>query len=176
MPQGELFIRTKRTLQLTSGAVGLITADATIGNGWVDCYLRYGLSLENGARSKLMTPAPMKAPTNSSSATSDGVAYYGGTVGKYDKHEFSFDIHIVASSKEQFVQRYNLFCEEVLRGQYLQLRHGQFPNVVRHLLYDGCEPFQEFKLEMAKFTLSVIEPHPEKTDFDVQPFSRISTQ
>lgn len=183
MPQGELFIRTKRTLQLTSGAVGLITTRPTgwgtpesgdNGNGWVDAYLRYGLSLEKGARSKLLTPMPMKTPTNATSPSLNGVAFSGDAIGKTDKHEFSFDIHIVAPSESAFLDRYDLFCQEVLRGQYFQLRISKRPEDVRHLLYDGCEPFEEFKLEMAKFTLSVTEPHPEITQEYVSPFSHIS--
>lgn len=183
MPQGELFIRTKRTRQLASGAAGLIATrpagwgtpgSGDDGNGWVDAYLRYGLSLENGARSKLLTPMPMKTPTNATSPSLNGVAFSGDTIGKTDKHEFSFDIHIVAPGEEAFLDRYDLFCQEVLRGQYFQLRISKRAEDVRHLLYDGCEPFQEFRLEMAKFTLSVIEPHPEITQEYVSPFSYIS--
>lgn len=169
-------MRSKSTRSLSSGAAGLITtipagwnADTVAGHtcdntGWVDAYLRYGLSLENGARSKLLTPMPMKTPTNASEPTIDGVAFSAETIGKSDKHEFSFDIHIVASSENDFITKYDLFCQEILRGQYFQLKLGKRVGEVRHLLYDGCEPFQEFKLEMAKFTLSVNEPHPEIRD------------
>ena len=179
MPQGELYIRSRRTRQLTSGATGLISTIPSEWNdssntgydsvGWVDAYLRYGISLENGARSKLMTPAPMKTPTNGSNALRDGVAFSGPSIGKTDKHDFSFDMHIVAQNEEAFLDRYKLFCDEILRDQYFQLRIRKMPGAVRHLLYDGCEPFSEFNLEMAKFTLSVTEPHPEINDNRVPP-------
>lgn len=171
MPQGQLFIRTKRTRALQSGAAGLITTAPTewaVGNadasGWVDAYLRYGMSLEDGARSKLMTPAPAKSPTSASSILQDGVAFEGGSIGKANRHDFSFDVHITAPDEATFIERYTRLCEEVLEDQYFQLRISARPTKVRHLLYDGCEPFQEYNLEMAKFTLSVIEPHPEITD------------
>lgn len=181
MPQGELFLRSKVTRGLQSGT-GLITSrpsgwgtpeSGDDGNGWVDAYLRYGLSLEDGARSKIITPAPMKTPTNASSPTINGVAYYGAAVGKTDQHEFSFDVHIVASNESDFFTKYELFCTEILRGQYFQLRIGKRPLVIHHYLYDGCEPFQEFRLQMAKFTLAVKEPHPEITIEYVAPFGRI---
>ena len=174
MPQGQLFIRSRSTRQLTSGAAGLISTIPSEWNdssntgydsvGWVDAYLRYGMSLEDGARSKLMTPAPMKTPTNSSNSLRDGVAFAGVAIGKTDKHEFSFDMHIAAPDEATFLQLYQRFCDEILRGQYFQLRLNVSPTKVRHLLYDGCEPFSEFHLEMAKFTLSVTEPHPEIND------------
>lgn len=171
MPQGQLYIRTKSTRSLQAGAAGLISSvpsewatGSADGSGWVDAYLRYGLSLEDGARSKIMAPAPAKNPTSANSVLQDGVAYEGASIGCADKHSFSFDVHITAPDEETFLQRYALFCNEVLRGQYFQLRISAMPTVVRHLLYDGCEPFQEYNLEMAKFTLSVTEPHPEITD------------
>ncbi len=171
-------MRSKVTRSTLSDATGLIAENAvpnTWNNGcpsgysadnkgWVDAYLRYGLSLESGARSKLMTPMPMKTPTNASEPTVDGVAFSAETIGKSDKSEFSFDIHIVAPNEETFLRRYELFCTEILRGQYFQLKHGKRLGEVRHFLYDGCEPFKEFRLEMAKFTLAVKEPHPEIRD------------
>lgn len=175
MPQGQLYLRSKETRQLSAGAAGLVAyaarpaswgsvASETMGTGWVDAYVRYGLSLEDGARSKLMTPAPKKKPTSSSDATTSGVAYYGATIGKTDEHAFMFDVHITAPDKATFLERYGLFCQEILDCQYFQLRTADRPASVRHLLYESCEPFREYRLEMAKFTLAVTEPHPEITD------------
>lgn len=178
MPQGELFLRSKVTyatqsLQSDTGLVTTVPQDWNDGSGgsytynnvgWVDAYLRYGLSLEDGARSKLITPAPKKKPTNASEPTLEGVAFSGETIGKTDKREFSFDLHITAPDEATFLQRYDLFCKEILKGQYFQLKHFKRPAEVRHLLYDDCEPFSEFRLQMAKFTLAVTEPHPEIVD------------
>lgn len=177
--QGELYFRSRVTRQLTAGATGLITTIPSGWNdssssgydsvGWVDAYLRYGMSLEDGAISKLLTPAPMKTPTNSSNALRDGVAFSGPSIGKTDLHDFSFDMHIVAADKNTFQQLYKRFCDEILRDQYFQLRISIEPTKVRHLLYEGCEPFSVYNLEMAKFTLAVKEPHPEINDNRVPP-------
>jgi hypothetical protein len=134
------------------------------GTGWVDAYLRYGLSLEKGARGKLMKFAPKKKPSGSSDPQLSGVAYSRATMGKTDQHEFSFDVHIAAASQEAFNQKYDLFEAEILDGQYFQLRLACKSGRVRHLLYDSCDQFTESSLEMAKYTLSVTEPHPEITD------------
>ena len=170
-------MRSKATWPLQSGTGLVVTNPLPTGwnnnapsgfykdnDGWVDAYLRYGLSLEDGARSKLLTPMPMKTPTNASEPTIDGVAFSAETIGKSDKHEFSFDLHFVASSESDFLTKYDLFCTEILRGQYFQLKHAKRLGEVRHFLYDGIEPFQEFRLQMAKFTLSIKEPHPEIRD------------
>jgi len=188
MPQGELYIRTKKTRLLTTGAAGLVEsrpsgwpslANGLQGNGWVDTYLRYGLSLEDGARSKLMTPSPCKEPTSVSSEDKHGVAYAGYTVGKRDANSFSFEVHITAPTKADFEAKLQLFKSEVLECQYGQLRlcttagNSDQSQFVRHLLFMRCDSFREFRLEMAKFDVAVIEPHPEKTDEDESPFTRI---
>lgn len=184
MPQGQLYIRTHATKQLQSGATGLIEERpahwtkqyAEEGGGWVDTYLRYGLSLSEKAMSQLMTPPPNKKPQGNTSATANGVAYPSSMIGKKDEKDFSLDIHFTAPDKATFLNRYDLFCSEVLDVGYFQLRFtvdgvpdGQGGREKRdrgvyHLLYQDCQQFEEFCMNMAKFTLSVKEPHPEIRD------------
>lgn len=174
MPQGELFLRSKRTRGLATGSAGLIETRPTSwpdisgtqydGEGWVDAYLRYNMSLEDGALGKIKKFPPKKKPTNNSDPLVSGVAYSRATIGKTDQNEFSFDAHIYADNKADYDEKYDLFYEEILDGQYFQLRHANQSDRVRHLLYDQCDQFSEFNGEMAKFTLSVTEPHPEITD------------
>lgn len=185
MPQGQLYLRTKGTIQAAAGSdlTGLVVADAYRpaewanafpsgkGYGWADAFLRYGLSLEDGAMSKLLTPAPKKKGNSASEVTKNGVAYSAATLGMADEREMSFDVHFVAPDRQTFLANYDLFCAEVLSPGYVQLRFsvdnvggGLRDRGIYHLKYDDCQQFQEFAFQMAKFTLSFTEPHPEIRD------------
>lgn len=163
MPQGQLLLRTKGTIALASqsNVTGLITSSAP-GNkaGWVDAYLRYGLSLENGAISNVVALSPVKQPTGNDTAAMDGVAYMGATVGKCGERQFSIDVHITAESKSALLSRLDSLMSEVLKYGYVQLMTS-YESKVYHLIYQDCQQFQAYNMEMAKFTLSFIEPHPE---------------
>lgn len=180
MPQGELFIRSKKTRLLTSGAAGLLATRpsgwpvASDGNGWVDAYLRYGLSLEDGALARLMAPAPNKKPTNIKLVGSHGVAYTGTTIGFKDEKTMSLDAHIVNEGKSDYLSKYGNLIDEVLDGGYFQVRISTQPSKVRHLLYDDCQISFMKLSRMAKMTLSVTEPHPEITDERVTGFNSIT--
>ncbi len=163
MPQGQLLLRTKGTIALASqsNVTGLITSNAP-GNksGWVDAYLRYGLSLENGAIGSIIAFSPVKQPTGNDTAGMEGVAYMGATVGMRGERQFSFDAHITAENKSAFLSRLNALMSEVLKYGYVQLMTS-YESKVYHLIYQDCQQFQVYNMEMAKFTLSFIEPHPE---------------
>ena len=157
MPKGELYLKTGKT---TSPA----STDANVTGGWVDAYEQYGLSLEDGALSKLIAPAPNKNPVSNTNALTSGVAYLGGSVGVKNERTLSLDAHICAGTKAEFWSKYAAFCNEILdhaRGDHIRLKHADDHNRVHHLVYQSCEPFSQFRMEMAKFTLVVKEPHPE---------------
>ena len=184
MPQGQLYLRTKKTIQAVSSddKTGLVLADAyrptewvnsfpsTYGYGWADAYLRYGLSLEDGAMSKLLTPSPKKKGNNNSDVQTHGVAYSALTIGIEDERELSFDVHFVAQDEAAFLANYDRFCTEILAPGYTQLRFmietpvGLADRGIYHLKYNDCQQFQAFRFQMAKFTLSFTEPHPEIRD------------
>lgn len=150
---GELFFKTANTK--VSGV-----------SDWVDAYTRYGLSLEDGSRARLRAPAPMKAGVSNSSAVTNGVAYLASSIGKKDERTVSLAVHIVGiahddlSAKEDYEAKFDDFCTEVLDCGYIKVRLG-VSGPVFHMLYVDCQPFDEFCGEMAKFTLSLKEPHPE---------------
>lgn len=168
MPRRQLFLRTKRTMTANSGdgryTVGSEGWPQITGTGWVDAFERYGVSLESGAITKLMTPAPQKTPANNSSAGSHGVAYGGSTIGKKDERQFDVDIHICASSEADFLTKYALFCNEILDCGYFQLVTSWEPTKVYHLLYRYCDTLHQFFSGMGKYQLAVTEPHPEIHD------------
>lgn len=157
MPKGELFLMpmTPRYKNHT----GLDDQDT---NGlWADAYERYGLSLEGGTLSRLMTPPPRKSPVKISMQTEHGVHALRDTVGYVDERTLSLEMHITARGRDEFMARYGLFCQEILGDNGYFLLRTRYMDDVLHLLYMECTGFTSFGLQMAKFTLNVLEPHPE---------------
>ena len=116
MPHGKLFFKTAST------------------NGWVDAYDTYGMSLEDGALSKIITPAPHKAPVTSSGVTSHGRAMLGSSIGKKDGRTMSFDVHFTGATEAQFLTRYYAFCQQVLDAGYVKM----------YVVLPGGDPFPKF--------------------------------
>lgn len=157
MAKEVLYLKTGKTTSTAS-------SDTNAQNGWVDAYLKYGLSLEDGALSKLIAPAANKKPVGNSNALTGGVAYLGSSVGVKDERQLSLDVHICASTKADFWTKYSSFCAEILDhavGDHIRLKHVDDGMRVHHFVYQNCEPFMQFQGEMAKFTLILLEPHPE---------------
>ena len=138
---GELFIKTSRT------------------GGWYDAYTRWGLSLEDGALSRLMTPPPHKEPVSNKNVMMDGISVVQDQFFA-DVRSVSLEMHIVAPRKDVFWARYASFCTEVLNEGYIDLVTRYEPTKVYHFLYSDCTQFTEFQETMAKFTLSLNEPNP----------------
>lgn len=150
---------------LIPGAAGVpdwLTDDA-FHDGWVDAWERYGLSVGAGGRGELMAYAPMKQPTGSNVATRHGVAYWEESIGRYNERMLSLNVHFSAPDEQEFMRRYDLFWEEVLKYGYLQVRH-QKCNQYFHFRYEDCKNFREFRMHLAKYTLTVSEPHPDIRD------------
>lgn len=168
MPKGELYLRTSKVTAAFSKEdecrMGLVTDTENPFHGYADAFVRYGLSLEDGAIDRILTPSPHKQPVGSGNAITDGVAYIGASVGVTDERELSFDVHLSAPHYREYLRRYKLFCDEILahdRSECVWLRTGWFPSVAYRLIYNGIEQFSGFTLGLAKFTLSFTEPHPE---------------
>ena len=135
--------------------------------------IKWGLNLEEGALSALMTPPPMKDFIESRSRLQSGSRVITKSP-RYDSRTISLPFHIVAKTKEDFFNKYAAFCDDVLsKGAFtLETRYQQrrtiidngkeitIPPVVYHLVYVSCTQFSQYQREMAKFTLKVIEPNP----------------
>lgn len=160
MPQGQLFFKTKNTSKQ-----------------WVDAYTEYGMSLEDGAKSEIITPAPMKDGVSNSAATSHGVAYLGETLGKKNECTLSFNVHILAATEVAGWTAYRRFCREVLDAGYVQMKivdgTEPFPTYLSngaetagalHLLFRSCQPVGHYRMQLLKWTLTFAEPHPEIRD------------
>ena len=134
-----------------------MTGDVIIND--IDAFERYGINLEDGALSTLMTPPPMKEFVENSSRLQHGKRMMVLTP-KYDEREITLPFHLIAKSKEEFFQKYKLFCEEVLAPGSFVLKTRFQPNVEYHLVYLSCTQFRQFIREMAVFSLKVCEPDP----------------
>lgn len=131
--------------------------DVTINNA--DAFERYGINLEDGALSTLMTPAPMKEFIEVKSRVRHGKNIITKEP-KYDSREITLPFHIISKSKSEFFQKYNLFCDEVLAKGKFEIKTKYQPNVVYRLVYISCTQFRQFIQEMAVFSLKVSEPDP----------------
>lgn len=131
--------------------------DVTINNA--DAFERYGINLEDGALSTLMTPPSMKEFIESKSRLHHGKKVIA-KLPKYDAREITLPFHLIAKSKDEFFQKYNLFCDEVLAPGKFELKTRYQPDVVYRLVYLNCTQFRQFIREMAVFSLKVSEPDP----------------
>ncbi len=129
------------------------------GNDWVDAFVIYGVSLESEGMSKLMTPAPHKEPVQNKNLAMNGTAIVGA-VGYKDVRTLSVPMHIVALTKNDFLTRYAAFCTEILDAGWIHVKTKYQRGVVYHFRYVDCQPFSEYNMKMAKFTLSLEEPNP----------------
>lgn len=149
-----------------------------------DAFMAWGVNLEDGALSALMTPAPMKPYIQSKSRTQHGKnVNVNATAMRVDERELTLPFHIIVKApaqkpeedwedpnvpeyytmKETFMLQYNKFCDEVLlRGSFtLETRFQE--GVVYNLLYQSCTQFTQFDQRMAHFILKVSEPKPWST-------------
>lgn len=148
MPRGKLFIKTTATAQVNGND-----------NGWVDAYDTYGLSLDEQGLSRLMTPAGIKSPVVNKNSQTDGQSIVGALV--REARSVSLGMHIVARNQTEFFTKYSNFCSQVLANGYLEIWTAYQPSVVYKFVYLDCQQFDEYNGEMALFTLSLLEPHPE---------------
>lgn len=153
MAAQDLYIKTTQTTSPVNGT------DNNATSGWVDAYVTWGLSLSDGARSKLMTPAPHKDPVTNKNVITHGVSIVQSGVYK-DARQVSLEVHITAPDSSTFKTRYADFCSKVLDVGFINLKLACAPTVIYHMRYVDCQQFTEFNLEMAKFTLTLEEYNP----------------
>lgn len=129
--------------------------------GWLDLYTEYGISLDETAVSKLMTPAPNKQPTENTSDIMNGKRLVRdvGNVCKEERN-VQLSINIYGSTKSEFLNRYGRFCDEVLDKGYFDLKSVHNPNTIYRLSFVDCQQFSEYNMTLGKFSLTVNEPDP----------------
>ena len=148
MPAGEAFIRIPN-----------VTIPGSVG-GWYDLDLG-GISLDETALSKLMTPAPNKEVVENKSDLQHGKRVIRDyTDIKKDERNISLNFHIRAVSQEQFLTRYASFCT-LLNYGFFDLKTKYQPDVIYRLTYIDCPQFSEWSLGLGGYTLNVNEPDPD---------------
>ena len=135
MPKGELFINN------------------------VDAYTQWGVSLSDTALSALMTPSANKAYITNKSRLEHGKRVIVNDT-KVDERSITINIHLTAPNEQEFFNRYNKFCQEVLAQGVVDIKTKYQPNVVYHMIYESCTQFSQFMRGIAKFTLKLVEPNP----------------
>lgn len=134
MPQGELFINGK------------------------DAYIEWGLSIEHGGISALMTPPPNKELIENKSRNEHGKRVVSNQI-KIDERDLNLPVHITAKTTDEFMEKYSKFCDELAKSK-LDIMTKYRPNEVYKTNYISCTQFSQFRQQMAKFTLKLNEPNP----------------
>ena len=124
----------------------------------IDAYAKYRLSLEDGAKAVLMTPAPNKERAKNRSRLRHGEEI-AGSLERKDSREVSLPMHITAKTSEIGLSYYKLFCEVLDKG-ILDIEYSGLPDTVFHFRYISCSDFRTLYDELMKFTLKLEEPNP----------------
>ena len=149
MPRGELYIRIPKTGY----------------DDWKDAYMIYGVSLDETAISKLMTPAPNKEAVENESDLQHGKRVVRNTdETKKAERNISLIINISAPDKVTFLTRYGKFCKEVLDKGFFDIKTSYQSDVIYRMTYIDCQQFSEYNMEIGKFTLNLNEPDPTNRD------------
>lgn len=125
-----------------------------------DAYTEWGLSLNPDGVSTLMTPAPNKDIVSNKSRLQHGKRVINDNPRK-DERNLTLVINIRASSVEEFLSRYESFCNELATGELVISTRYQ-PGVKYYMNYLSCSQFAEYHMGLGKFTLRLNEPNPSK--------------
>ena len=123
-----------------------------------DAYSKYHLSLEDGAKGILMTPAPNKQRAKNRSRKRHGEEV-AGSLEKKDSREMALPMHITAATTAEGLQYYYLLCQ-LLDAGTLDIEYAGIPNKIFRCKYMSCSDFRTVRDELIKFTLKVEEPNP----------------
>lgn len=145
MPSGKLFFRLPQD------------------SGWTDMYDTYGISLSDGAISRLMTPPPMKEAIENKSRLQHGKRVVrDDAYVKTDERTVSLEIHLTAPNKALFWSRYASFCSDFLSKGFFDIYHADIGSgTIFRMTYIDCEEFSEFQQQIGKFMLVLNEPDPD---------------
>lgn len=123
-----------------------------------DAYTTWGITMEDGALSDLMTPVSNKAFIENESRLEHGKQIIVANL-KLDERSLTLTINISASSEKQFFERYNSFCKELATGR-LEIKTMYQTEIVYKTIYQSCSQFSQFMRGMGKFVLKLTEPNP----------------
>lgn len=129
-------------------------------SAYVDIFTAYGVSFVKGSYLKLINTSRAKDYITNESRLDDGTEYLtGATLSKRAERSVSLDILMEASSKSDFVTKYEAFTDKIANGGMFWLKIPSYARIFK-LVYSDIQPKQEFRNNRATFTLSLKEPNP----------------
>lgn len=123
-----------------------------------DAYTEYGMSLEDGAISALLTPPSLKEFVENESRIENGKKIIVGYP-VYDARDVSLAFHIVAPTKEAFFAKYQALCAVLQKG-IVKIKTKYQADSVYKFVYNSCTQFSQYSFGIAKFTLKLTEANP----------------
>lgn len=123
-----------------------------------DAYTEYGMSLEDGAISALLTPPSLKEFVENESRIENGKKIIVGYP-VYDARDVSLTFHIVAPTKEAFFAKYQALCAVLQKG-VVKIKTKYQADTVYKFVYNSCTQFSQYSFGIAKFTLKLTEANP----------------
>ena len=123
-----------------------------------DAYTEYGMSLEDGAISALLTPPSLKEFVENESRIENGKKIIVGYP-VYDARDISLAFHIVAPTKEAFFAKYQALCAVLQKG-IVKIKTKYQVDTVYKFVYNSCTQFSQYSFGIAKFTLKLTEANP----------------
>lgn len=132
------------------------------GETWIngkDAYKTWGVSLEDGAISTLMTPSSLKDFVENESRLEHGKRVLISNP-KVESRDITLEMHLTAKTKADFLSQYSKFCEEVLETGVVDIISTYQPEVEYHCTYVSCSQFSQYMFGLAKFTLKLNEYNP----------------
>lgn len=130
----------------------------------------WGMNLEDGAVTNLMTPSGMKDYVKNSSRLQHGKRYVIPEEGtnngspKYEERSIDLPVHIISKNPTDYFQKYGDFCTKILEKGKFGLWTEYIPDKTFRLVYNSCSNFNQIWREMAVFTLRCTEPDPTDTE------------
>ena len=135
-------------------------------SGWTNVKTAWGMALEDGSISKLLTPAGTKAFVYNDSELENGKRLIRSAErAKLRDRDVTIVVHFTGSSESDFLGKYNSFCQDVLAKGGFDLKTDMLPNMVFRLTYIDCTQFAQTGINqggsvVGKFTLTLNEPDP----------------
>jgi len=123
-----------------------------------DAYATWGVCMDNQCLSTLLTPQANKESIRNTSRLLDGDIVIS-TNPKMASRDLTLTLNLIASSDEDFFDKYSAFCTELNAGT-LNIKTSFQPDVTYKMIYLSCTQFTQFQRGIAKFSLKVTEPNP----------------
>lgn len=121
----------------------------------IDAYSAWGISMEEGSLSKLLTPTGLKEMATNESRLENGVRVVPVEAREKDR-TLTLEIHMLASSQADFFTKYNAFCEQLKKGA-IDIKTAYSADIY-HCYYQECSQFSQLRFGIAKFSLKLHEP------------------